>query len=131
MSNPECLLALNFSIYLGNEFTQIYQTYNNYISQTIRLYQNLNYFSTEWQVGPIDVNDNVGKEIVVKFQTDIQSNSRFYTDSNGREILERIRDYRPTWNFNQTEPVSGNFLIIIYINFYLYIDGKSTTSILK
>ena len=35
--------------------------------------------------------------------------STFYTDSNGREILKRVRDFRPSWKFEQTEPVSGNY----------------------
>lgn len=33
----------------------------------------------------------------------------FYTDSNGREYLKRVRDFRPTWNLTVTEPVSGNY----------------------
>ena len=33
----------------------------------------------------------------------------FYTDSNGREYLKRVRDFRPTWNLTITEPVSGNY----------------------
>ncbi len=31
-----------------------------------------------------------------------------YTDANGREVLERIRDYRPTWE-HVVEPISGNY----------------------
>ncbi len=33
----------------------------------------------------------------------------FYTDSNGREMLRRTRDARPTWQLEVTEPVAGNF----------------------
>ena len=33
----------------------------------------------------------------------------FYTDSNGRQMMERKRDYRPTWTLNVTEPVAGNY----------------------
>ncbi len=35
--------------------------------------------------------------------------ANFYTDSNGREYLKRVRDFRPTWNLTITEPVSGNY----------------------
>jgi len=63
----------------------------------------------EWTVGPIPIDDNVGKEIILRYDTDIQSQSKFYTDANGREVLERIRDYRPTWNYTKAEPVSGNY----------------------
>jgi lysosomal alpha-mannosidase len=63
----------------------------------------------EWTVGPIPVSDNIGKEIILRYDTDIQSQSKFYTDANGREVLERTRDYRPTWNYTVAEPVSGNY----------------------
>lgn len=33
----------------------------------------------------------------------------FYTDSNGREMLERKTNYRPTWNVNIQEPIAGNY----------------------
>jgi len=31
------------------------------------------------------------------------------TDSNGRDMLLRMRDARPSWKFTQTEPVAGNY----------------------
>lgn len=62
-----------------------------------------------WQVGPIDIDDGIGKEVILLFSSDLKSDSKFYTDSNGREILERKRDLRPTWKFNQSEKVSGNY----------------------
>ena len=63
----------------------------------------------EWTVGPIPIDDNIGKEIILRYDTDIQSQAKFYTDANGREVLERTRDYRPTWNYTVFEPVSGNY----------------------
>lgn len=53
--------------------------------------------------------DNIGKEVVSRFTTDLQTDGLFYTDSNGRELLERKRNYRPTWQLNVTEPESGNY----------------------
>ena len=41
-----------------------------------------------------------------------------YTDSNGREFLERKLDYRPTWDLVQYEEVAGNYYPI---NMGLYI----------
>jgi lysosomal alpha-mannosidase len=53
--------------------------------------------------------DDLGKEVISRFTTDLQTNGLFYTDSNGRELLERKRNYRPTWNLDLTERQSGNY----------------------
>ena len=53
--------------------------------------------------------DDIGKEVISRFTTDLQTNGLFYTDSNGRELLERKRNYRPTWNLDLTERQSGNY----------------------
>jgi lysosomal alpha-mannosidase len=83
--------------------------FSDWASQEISLYDDTESVEVEWTVGPIPINDNIGKEIILRYDTDIQSQAKFYTDANGREVLERIRDYRPTWNYTITEPVSGNY----------------------
>jgi lysosomal alpha-mannosidase len=84
-------------------------TFNNWTSEEIHLYDDGHVVEIEWTVGPIPINDNMGKEIIMRYDTDIQSQSKYYTDANGREVLERTRDYRPTWNYTVNEPVSGNY----------------------
>lgn len=42
------------------------------------------------QVGPIPVQDGVGKEVVTEITTNIASNKTFYTDSNGRDFIKRV-----------------------------------------
>ena len=108
-NDPECISVKKFSLFNGKQFTELHQIYNDWISQTIRLYQDSQHLEFEWQIGPINVQDNVGKEVVTKFQTNLNSNSLFYTDSNGREMLTRKRNYRPTWPLQQTEYVAGNY----------------------
>jgi len=83
--------------------------FNDWTSQEISLYDEGEFVEVQWTVGPIPINDNIGKEIILRYDTDIQSQSKYYTDANGREVLERIRDYRPTWNYTVFEPVSGNY----------------------
>ena len=39
----------------------------------------------------------------------MKTDSEFYTDSNGREMLKRKLNYRPTWNVELEEPVAGNY----------------------
>lgn len=38
---------------------------------------------------PIGCSDNWGKEIISRFDTGMDTKGLFYTDSNGREVLER------------------------------------------
>ena len=84
-------------------------TFNDWTSQVISLYDEGSFVEVEWTVGPIPIGDNVGKEIILRYDTDIQSQSKYYTDANGREVLERTRNFRPTWNYTVAEPVSGNY----------------------
>ena len=74
-----------------------------------RLYVGSLDVEVEWLVGPIPISDGIGKEIIAKYSAQVESNGEFYTDSNGRQMLKRKRDYRPTWKLNVTEPVSGNY----------------------
>ena len=50
-----------------------------------------------------------GKEIVSRFNTSIASASALLTDSNGRDMLFRKRNWRPSWNLSQTESIAGNY----------------------
>ena len=83
--------------------------FNEWASEEISLYDDAQAVEIQWTVGPIPVDDNVGKEIILRYDTDIRSQGKFYTDANGREVLERTRDYRPTWNYSRVETVSGNY----------------------
>lgn len=107
--SAECLKAMQYVVNKQNQFTEIHQVYNSWISQTIRLYSGASDVEFEWLVGPIDVDDKNGREIVMRFDSDLNSGSTFYTDSNGREMLTRVVDFRPTWPLNQSEHVSGNY----------------------
>ena len=81
----------------------------SWIQQTIRLFENMNYIEVEYTVGPVPVQDGRGKEVVVKYASEIKNDGVFFTDSNGREFQKRIRSFRPTWDLNETEPVAGNY----------------------
>ena len=105
----EKVLVTSYQVTVNSLLSEIHQVYNDWISQTIRLYKDAQNAEFEWQVGSIPIDDSTGREIVIKFDSDIKSNSLFYTDSNGRETLQRKRNFRPTWPLNNTEPVSGNY----------------------
>ncbi|KAM3656262.1 lysosomal alpha-mannosidase [Ammospiza maritima maritima] len=88
---------------------ELRQNFSEWCSQVLRLRPGQPYLELEWTVGPIPVGDGMGKEVISRFETPLRTAGRFYTDSNGRQVLERRRDYRPTWNLTQTEPVAGNY----------------------
>ncbi|XP_064135965.1 lysosomal alpha-mannosidase-like [Loxodonta africana] len=101
---------------------EVHQKFSAWCSQVVRLYPGQRHLELEWTVGPIPPEIGFGKEVISRFDTTLETHGRFYTDSNGREILERRRDYRPTWNLNQTEPVAGNYYPVnsrIYITVLL------------
>lgn len=45
----------------------------------------------------------------MRYDTDIKNEITYHTDSNGREVLERNRDSRPTWPFFPDEKISSNY----------------------
>lgn len=93
----------------GPVVDEVHQKFSEWISQVIRIYKDENIVEFEWLVGEIPVSDNIGREIISRFDTDIRSGDTFYTDSNGREMLARRRNHRDTWNLNLTEKISGNY----------------------
>ncbi|MFS7903450.1 putative alpha-mannosidase [Helianthus anomalus] len=63
-----------------------YQAFGAYIFRPSGTYP----IGSQKQVGPIPIGDGVGKEIATKISTTIKSNETFYTDSNGRDFIERV-----------------------------------------
>uniref|UniRef100_A0A671T4V8 Alpha-mannosidase n=1 Tax=Sinocyclocheilus anshuiensis TaxID=1608454 RepID=A0A671T4V8_9TELE len=88
---------------------EVTQWFSPWVSQVVRLYEGHSELELEWTVGPVPIADGLGKEVITRLDTDIESSDYFYTDSNGREVLERRKDYRPTWDLKQTEPIAGNY----------------------
>ena len=88
---------------------EVHQRFNDWISQVIRIYEGINRVEFEWLVGSIPVKDNVGKEVIMRFTSNIRNNGIFWTDSNGREMMRRVRNEREYFKPNMTEQVSGNY----------------------
>lgn len=103
--------------------SEVQQVFSNWATQTVRLYTGAKSVEIEWTVGPVPVEDGVGKEIISRFNTNVTSNGYFLTDSNGRDMLSRRRcvtkegtidtTCRPSVpRYNVTEPIAGNFFPI-------------------
>ncbi|XP_059903346.1 lysosomal alpha-mannosidase [Gadus macrocephalus] len=91
------------------ELQEVRQQFGPWVSQVIRLHSNSKALEMEWTVGPVPIADGLGKEVITRLDSSIASSGVFYTDSNGREVLKRKKDFRPTWDLLQTEPVAGNY----------------------
>lgn len=93
----------------GELVDEVHQHFNDWISQVVRVYKTEKIVEFEWMVGPIFTDDEVGKEIVSRFSTSMNTNGEFFTDSNGREMLKRKRNIRETWDIRLEEFISGNY----------------------
>ncbi|XP_061344400.1 probable alpha-mannosidase At5g13980 [Gastrolobium bilobum] len=101
---------------------EVHQEINSWIYQTTRLYKGKEHAEVEFVVGPIPIDNGVGKEIATEIKTNLESNKTFYTDSNGRDFIERVRDYRKDWNLEVNQPVAGNYYPI---NLGIYLKDRS------
>lgn len=43
-----------------------------------------------FQVGPVPIGDDFGKDVVTKLTTNVESDGEFYTDASGRDFLKRV-----------------------------------------
>lgn len=100
-NGTETTLSKNvqISVVRGDIVDEVHQVFNEWISQIVRIYHdNTSAVEFEWMVGPIPIKDVVGKEVVTRFTSEIMSKGIFYTDSNGREMIKRVRNSKPLYN---------------------------------
>ncbi|XP_055962394.1 alpha-mannosidase isoform X2 [Mercurialis annua] len=115
-------------IYRGSVVDEIHQQFNSWIYQVTRLYKDKEHAEIEYTIGPIPLEDSLGKEVITRLTANMVTNKEFHTDSNGRDFLKRIRDHRADWNLTVTEPQAGNYYPI---NLGMYVtDEKSELSVL-
>ncbi|XP_060519654.1 lysosomal alpha-mannosidase-like [Cylas formicarius] len=100
-----------FKTYVGELVSEIHQTFSDYVSQVIRIYSLENFVEFEWLVGPLDQLSLQpgGYEVVSVFTTDLSTNSTFYTDSNGKQMSKRIKNFRPTFKWSIDDSVAPNY----------------------
>jgi hypothetical protein len=99
-----------------------------WIKQVTRVYKDQPFIEIEYTIGPVSIEDGRGKEIVTRYTTPvIKSASTFYTDSNGREFLQRRRNSRPSWALDTFEPVAGNYYPV---NAAIYIEDSKDAAAL-
>ncbi|KAF5479242.1 hypothetical protein F2P56_000079 [Juglans regia] len=120
----------------GPVIEEVHQHINPWIYQITRLQKGKEHVEVEFIVGPIPIDDGVGKEVVTQVTTTMDTNKAFYTDSNGRDFIKRdqqsgtmitrgpkIRDYRTDWDLEVNQPVAGNYYPI---NLGIYMQDNQT-----
>lgn len=85
------------------------QSFGPWASLAFRLHAGEAHADVHFSVGPVPIDDGLGKDVVVRTTTAIASGAQWFTDSNGRDMQPRARNFRPTWELNVTEPVSANY----------------------
>nr|XP_023887935.1 probable alpha-mannosidase At5g13980 isoform X3 [Quercus suber] len=98
-----------FTVFRGPLLDELHQRINSWIYQITRVYKEKEHVEVEFLVGPIPFGDKIGKEVVTQITTTLKNNKTFYTDSSGRDFIERIRDYRKDWDLEVNEPIAGNY----------------------
>ena len=68
-----------------------------YVSQTSRLWAGADHAEVEWTVGPVNVSDGQGHEVVTRYSSGLPTAGAWTTDSNCREYQPRLRNFRPQW----------------------------------
>ncbi|QCD96917.1 lysosomal alpha-mannosidase [Vigna unguiculata] len=107
----------------GPVLDEVHQQINPWIYQITRLYKGKEHVEVEFIVGPIPIEDGTGKEVATQISTTMETNKTFYTDSNGRDFIKRIRDYRTDWDLEVNQPAAGNYYPI---NLGIYVEDNKT-----
>jgi hypothetical protein len=110
------------SVTRGELADEVVQTFGDIVTQRVRLPRSAHHLEVTYTVTNLPIDDGLGKELVFRLSSDIKNNHTCFTDSNGREMLKRKKNFRPTWALNQTEPVAGTYFPI---NTALFIKDES------
>ncbi|CAI8613491.1 unnamed protein product [Vicia faba] len=113
----------SFTVLRGPILDEVHQQLNPWVSQIMRIYKTKEHAEVEFTIGPIPVDDGIGKEVITQFSTTMKSNKTFYTDSNGRDFIKRIRDFRTDWDLEVNQRVAGNYYPV---NLGIYMQDNGT-----
>ena len=99
---------VNVTFEQRGEWQELYLVYSNWTYEVLRVHPKLEFIEFDYLVGPVPVQDNVGKEIVSDVNTSLNNKAFFRTDSNGRQDILRKRYHRSSYNYDpKKEPISS------------------------
>jgi len=87
-------------VYNGAVFSEVRVTVDtaSNIQYIARLYTGESHLEVITRVGPVDISDKQGKNVILRLSSDLASNGKFSVDSNGLEMTEHTRGL---WRFGQ------------------------------
>ncbi|XP_026747566.1 lysosomal alpha-mannosidase-like [Trichoplusia ni] len=88
---------------------ELHLKFSTYAGVALRLYTGLPTIEVDWIVGPIPMDDGYGKDVFIRYASNIVNKGAFYTDSNGRQTIKRMRDMRATYKQTNVDNIPGNF----------------------
>lgn len=108
--SPQFLKQISAEFYNTSVGLEVHANFEvPWIKTITRVMANQPFLEVEYTIGPVPITDGRGKEIITQLRSPIKSAGTFFTDSNGREFMERRLNHRPTWDLNVFEPVAGNY----------------------
>eukprot|EP01111_Echinosteliopsis_oligospora_P005112 TRINITY_DN1830_c0_g1_i2.p1 TRINITY_DN1830_c0_g1~~TRINITY_DN1830_c0_g1_i2.p1 ORF type:complete len:777 (+),score=250.98 TRINITY_DN1830_c0_g1_i2:280-2610(+) len=109
---PFATVTPTVTINNGPIYSEVVRVFQPELAQVLRVYADERFVEVEDVVGPIDISNGQGKEVITRYNTSLNTNQSWWTDSNGVEMMPRRLNFRPSWNYTITEPVSGNYVPI-------------------
>ncbi|GFR81258.1 alpha-mannosidase [Elysia marginata] len=91
---------------MGDVVQEVHQTFTKSVTQVVRLYNTSKFAEFHWTVGRLEATYSSGMDVVSVFSSSLSNGNIFYTDSNGREMIERRRS---TWEDQPEYKISGNY----------------------
>ncbi|XP_046975975.1 lysosomal alpha-mannosidase-like [Vanessa cardui] len=109
-NQPEPIID-NFEtkVYKSHILQEIHSKYSDYASFVLRLYSDSPVLEVDWIIGPVPISDNLGKDVFIRYMTNLENNGVFYTDANGRQTIKRIRNKRALYEPYNLDQVAGNY----------------------
>lgn len=119
-SAATCREQPTMKVVKGDVVSEVHITWAAWATAVVRLSAGYSAVEVEYTVGPIpqySFEDAKrvylqGKEVVLRYNTSLNSGGTFYADSNGREMVKREYNKRgPAYPdpYNISEPVAGNY----------------------
>ena len=102
--------AVGVTVTTGPVLNEVVQSFSPWLSQSVRLWAGVQSVDFEWTIGPVPFADGLGREVITRYSIPgLATAGTCKTDSSGRDMLTRIRNFRPSWNITVFEPVAANY----------------------